>query len=370
MRLFGVIFLLVGSIFMSVGMKLAWSQHRKITTCRPVQAEVVSSRVDISTSTDSDGHRSTTYRPVVEYRYSVSGVSYSSDDVQPLRISAGRGWAEKIVNSCPPGGQVEAFYDPSNPDRAFLIKQYSFFPYIFMLFPMLFVAIGLGVLISAGASSSKPPVPVASSSDWFEAKPASRIVDRRNACMVAAVLWHGIGLPVAGHYFAVAEAPYAVEAWVVTGIYEAIGIAPLVMATYYAMLGGKVTDARVFISQQTISRGKEVAVGLRQKALNPIHVQEVRVGLVCKEISKTTHGSKTTYSTSTCFEEHTTLMEDQNLRSGEKLEASARITAPSGQAASTPHGATHYPRFRWEISVVVRLENSPDYKAGFPIFVI
>lgn len=266
MRLFGVIFLLVGSIFMSVGMKLAWSQHRKITTYRPVQAEVVSSRVDISTSTDSDGHRSTTYRPVVEYRYSVSGVSYSSDDVQPLRISAGRGWAEKIVNSCPPGGQVEA--------------------------------------------------------------------------------------------------------WVVTGIYEAIGIAPLVMAIYYAMLGGKVTDARVFISQQTISRGKEVAVGLRQRALNPIHVQEVRVGLVCKEISKTTHGSKTTYSTSTCFEEHTTLMEDQNLRSGEKLEASARITVPSGQAASTPHGATHYPRFRWEISVVVRLENSPDYKAGFPIFVI
>jgi len=35
--------------------------------------EITASRVDIHTSTDNDGHTSTTYKPVVAYRYELMG---------------------------------------------------------------------------------------------------------------------------------------------------------------------------------------------------------------------------------------------------------------------------------------------------------
>lgn len=85
-----------------------------------VPGRVMRSRVEERRGGEDGGtHRS--YEAVVEFRYEVGGLSYSSRQIAlGLRSSGSRKSADRIVARYPAGATVEVHYDPANPSEAAL----------------------------------------------------------------------------------------------------------------------------------------------------------------------------------------------------------------------------------------------------------
>lgn len=92
-----------------------------------VSGTVVESRVAESVSTDSDGDRTTTYRPAVRYEYEVMGTQYTGDKmaVGIQSSSSNLRKAQETVARLPVGTLVKVFYNPENPADAVLEQKIS-----------------------------------------------------------------------------------------------------------------------------------------------------------------------------------------------------------------------------------------------------
>jgi len=133
------------SIFLAVGLTMAVKQERRLSLFQPVTATVLGTRVD--THTDSDG---STYEPVVVYSYRVGDRQYTASRVTPLEESRGGGWARRVTDGYRVGSNYTAFYDPTNPAEAFLMRKRSLLPWAFIGIPL--VAI---LLIGASYRSTR-----------------------------------------------------------------------------------------------------------------------------------------------------------------------------------------------------------------------
>lgn len=99
------------------------------------------------------------YQALVKYRFAASGQEITSD-----RITRATGFgsqehygtfeeAAERVHSFPPDASVQCFYNPDSPEEAVLLRRSPWYALI-VLFPLIFVIIGAGV-IYAGLSSSQ-----------------------------------------------------------------------------------------------------------------------------------------------------------------------------------------------------------------------
>lgn len=144
---FGMGFAGFACLFMLIGAGMAWSQAAKLGGWLPVTATVGGGEIKVNRDSDGD-----TYAPVVHFTYRVGGVEHTAHTPQPMEISSGdRGAAQRVVARFTPGQQVTAWYNPAAPDEAYLIREADFFPYLFILFPMLHFTAGLAVWWFAGA---------------------------------------------------------------------------------------------------------------------------------------------------------------------------------------------------------------------------
>jgi hypothetical protein len=77
---------------------------------------------DIESYWDNSGGRSTRfYRPVIEFSYSVNGVTYKSRQRQlGATMSGSESWARKVMAKYPVGASVAVHYEPANPANAAL----------------------------------------------------------------------------------------------------------------------------------------------------------------------------------------------------------------------------------------------------------
>ncbi len=118
---------LFGLVFGGIGGSIVVREHRRLTTWQPVQATVLSTRVD--EHSDSDG---STYSPVVVYRYYVHERPYTSSRVLPVSESRSGGWAYSIIAEYEPGAKYTAWYDPADPSAAYLRRSHSIVAPIFV----------------------------------------------------------------------------------------------------------------------------------------------------------------------------------------------------------------------------------------------
>jgi len=132
---FGVAFAAFGILFAYQGCRtVSWPS---------VSGRVVSTRIDEALGSKG----STTYRPVITYRYVVDGVEHTSDRLSGAVITHGRSWAQGRCDAYPVGSEVTVYYNPRDPAKAVLESgmQWS---------SLLFVAIGAG-LFAAGHASTR-----------------------------------------------------------------------------------------------------------------------------------------------------------------------------------------------------------------------
>jgi hypothetical protein len=121
------------SIFVAIGLGLFSLEVYRVLSWVPVSANVISS--DVGTVSGSKGN---TYKPVVVYNYRYQGNPFQASAVTPISISAGQKWAQGIADRFQPGQTTTAYVNPSQPNNAFLVRNVSYMPLIFVVFPIFF----------------------------------------------------------------------------------------------------------------------------------------------------------------------------------------------------------------------------------------
>ena len=117
---------LIAAIFVVIGGLLLYFARRikrqaEASKSWPSAAgKITTSWVSVSEDEDSEGRRSTSYRAVVEYDYSVAGQSLHGNRVCFGGMSGGKRAAEETIKRYPVGAPVTVFYDPAKPSQCTL----------------------------------------------------------------------------------------------------------------------------------------------------------------------------------------------------------------------------------------------------------
>ncbi len=134
-----------GGMMLFVGITRALQQRSNLRHAEPVQATIEHSQVFSSTSADTDPRllrstSTTTHRPDVRFAYVVAGRHYTSDRLQPSGIAityASKEEAAKVLVPYRVGARVQAHVDRSQPDKAFLVREASSAPLVFIIIGLL-----------------------------------------------------------------------------------------------------------------------------------------------------------------------------------------------------------------------------------------
>jgi hypothetical protein len=131
---------------------------------RPAPAVVIASTVRVfeSRERDSDGRLRTrrSYAPDVDFRYVVDGVERAGGAVLAGSYEQrGEGWAESIVDRFPPGDSTVAFVDPTDPERAYLVREPSAVPLLFIACPLAVLGLLMTSRWGVGADPVRAPDP-------------------------------------------------------------------------------------------------------------------------------------------------------------------------------------------------------------------
>ncbi len=102
---------------------------------------------EVRTHSDSDG---TTYSVHMEFEYFVNGERHRSDRYSFSTVSSGsRAGKQRIVDRYPAGSETVCYVDPDDPTAAVINRDFDAGIW-FGLFPLIFVAVGLGGFVFAG----------------------------------------------------------------------------------------------------------------------------------------------------------------------------------------------------------------------------
>ena len=139
-----------GVMMLWVGFTQHARQRRLLREAMPVEAVILESGVSGSKSADTDPRllRSTStssYTPLIRFKYRVQGIAYESAMLYPTIIERGYPSADAAqaeVRGFPAGATVQAFVDPAQPDKAFLKRHEGAGPVVFVIVGLLVPVLG------------------------------------------------------------------------------------------------------------------------------------------------------------------------------------------------------------------------------------
>lgn len=134
-----------GLVLFVVGVRNHLQQRRLLRNPRRVEATIVASEVKLLVAADrnpGDGRDTSvnSYRAIVRFRYRLDGVDYESDLLRPSEIvydTASADGAREQIAAFPTGAVVQAYYQPSHPEKAFLNAEASYGPTVFIVLGLL-----------------------------------------------------------------------------------------------------------------------------------------------------------------------------------------------------------------------------------------
>jgi hypothetical protein len=131
-QLGGVALVLFGIGLVAFGVIGPFATYQEVQTHETTEATIVSTGIESATEID-EGETEVEFYPRIEYDYTVSGSSYTDNQVyHPSQVEneAGelrgkefdqRGQAEDVVNRFSEGKTVTAYYDPDDPTVSYLV---------------------------------------------------------------------------------------------------------------------------------------------------------------------------------------------------------------------------------------------------------
>lgn len=363
--MFGIFFTAIPMVFIGIGANLALQQDSKIHTFRPVQVTIDSS--EVKTTRGSKG--GSTYSPDVTYEYDVDGAHYTSSQTLVSSLSTSDyNWAEGIVNRYHQGQKAEAYFNPFNPGDAFLVKEHSFFPYFFILFPMIHLTIGQGAILAAlGYFGVNRPIAIAQTDGWYQIQPDVSITNRRKFALLACLWWYGVGGFTLGHFFYVTE-NRADFAFVLGGsIYCALGLISLIPAIRWSLILHELADPIVRMPKAPLQHGELTDVEVTLKTNSELRIRDVQVGLLCQQAERQYSGGAASTLKRMIHEKWETISENKTFRSDQKFKVEAKVQVPENDPNPSVLGS--YTN-KWMIGVKVNIEKGTSYFGKFPIDVL
>ncbi len=133
-----IVFGVISLVLLGVGIYEYFMQRRLLAGAQPVQVTITESGVQVSrdASTDGTSGSSLSYLPTVKFQYEFGGVRHESTLLRPVLSVYGYNSYEAAAAdlvSFPVGASVSAFVSPNHPDKAYLIKERSRTPMIFII---------------------------------------------------------------------------------------------------------------------------------------------------------------------------------------------------------------------------------------------
>ncbi len=148
--LFGAVFLIIGLVFTAFIGRESVHVVRVWTTWVRVPCAIV----DSGASLDGDDERP--YRFEVRYRYRWKDEPHEATTFRKgYRGSQSFRPVQRLLLSYPPGGAAHCYVDPTDPARAVLQRRSPAFV-LLILFPLVFVVVGVVTLVATWSRSAKP----------------------------------------------------------------------------------------------------------------------------------------------------------------------------------------------------------------------
>lgn len=134
-----------GLVMLYVGTTQFFQQRRLMSNAVKIRAVITHSEVFSSKSIDTDqrlgrDNSTTSHRADVKFKYEVDGKSYESDLMYPNIIVTGHASQDSAAQELKPfplGATVDAYVDPGTPDKAFLVKESTAGPIVFIIIGLL-----------------------------------------------------------------------------------------------------------------------------------------------------------------------------------------------------------------------------------------
>jgi hypothetical protein len=381
MKLAITLFTVAAAMIIALGANRVLEQQQQLESARPIPGTVTTSVVRPPTTQASAGRGAQSYVPWISYRFPLGGGIRTDTRLFPSQRDNGtsEARAKRLVADFPAGKDVTVWYiPPRNPldpgdkhEQAFLIREWSFEPYLIVLLSMIHLSVGMALW--AGRPWTRktlwPPKP-ADSGNWHEISPRVPLATRRHPWRAVSLAWYTIGGVAIGHYFYHADRPYAVLAYVASTVYALAGLFPVSRWLYHRRLPRAVRDAKVFTNTDTFRLGKTFNVRAEQPFRRPGHVESVRVALVCDRhrgrLSKA-HRAQLAPEPPVSWVDAAS---DQQAGPERPLIAKTKLTPPADHPPTTPAGDRAYPRISWRIAVEVKITGLPTYREDYPIAVV
>jgi hypothetical protein len=359
-----ILFGVFGVGFMTIGVWLLVLQQYRLAVYQPTPATVVSSHVSTH-----HGRHGTSYWPAITYAYSVGGQSYRSDRVFPAGgMPDFNESAWQTVARYPAGAAITAWYDPAEPGSAFLIHFGSYFPFLFILFPSVFVIVSLDLLASMLRISRTPPPPAPFESGWFRVAEQGTIGGRFRLMATALVLWIIVSIALCLDYYLLKQR--VADRYL--AILGGIGIVVAALLAYFTwsrwQLCHDFLDAIVQISKPSIHRGDIVQFRVQLPVRRDVEISDLAVGLVCICDARLSTAGKTRYSSAESWSHWNKLMVQRHYAAGSHLEAQEKLALPADANPTTARFGG-YPFYRWYIALEVSSPQTAKLRFRYPIVV-
>jgi hypothetical protein len=370
MRYAIAMFTAAAALFIAIGANVVIKQQEVISAARSVPGVVSFSEVREDSTTDNKNRRTTTYRPLVRYHYSLGDAVFGNDHVFPITQETSASRAAEIVKRFPKGASVTVWYDPNRPTEAFLIREWDFSPYLLILCAMTFLATGLGFWAAGPWRRKQVWTPKPASGGWHQLTPRVNLAAARRPWRAVSLAWFAMGALVAQHYFAHADRPYETLALVAVPLYFLIGIIPLTMFFHHRRLARVMRDAHVTVNTDTFWIGKTFNLKFEQSYRKPVAIDLLRIGLICEKLDrqKNARGKSVTMRTEQ-FETWENAAARVRASPDQSLQAKTKFTPPKDQPPTTPEQQRELPRYAWRLVVEVTTPRYPMYRAEYPIVV-
>ena len=282
---FGAVFAALGAFFASFGAS-AFVRISEARSWTPAEATVLRSEV-----VGSSGGSQTTYSPYIVYAYEFDGARREGDRFAAASVaSSDPDPARRAVEEHPVGSRATVWVDPADPTRSVFSDPHGRPPvvlYVFVLFPLVFVAIGLALVVGAlrsarAAGTPLPPGP-----------PVLR--DGRREQFVKGFLftavWNGF---LALVLFLVRSSPARADSalYVFLGVFGLVG---LVLVGAVVRAAAKIFAPRLELAcgRGFLPRGGEALVAYRLLGGRPGDVLGARIELVAQRFELVRQGKNT-----------------------------------------------------------------------------
>lgn len=388
---FFLVFLLAGCVFFVVivyGMIIPeWRVNHEFaeTSCRVLEKRIGTSR----------GDDSTTYRPEIHIAYKVHGQRYEAWTYDINGVYTGsRKSSEAIIEQFAAGQEYRFWYDPRDPRTAVLVRGYTWFPWLMLLLPGVFVLVGGGGLVYGvanwGKSTERRAVLARQTRlDVFERSAAAELPHVPSGAnltnspgttlayrlptsspgwtllgvLAACLFWNGIvavfvTLAVQGHL--AGEADWFLTLFLIP--FVAVGLFLVYTFCHQLLIATGIGPTIVEISEHPLLPGGYYELFLSQSGR--LAVNSLRVLLVCEEEATYRQGTNTRTATERVFEEEIFRREGIEIHAGMPLESRCEFQVPDGAMHSFE--AAHN-RICWKVVVEGDVARWPDFERTYTV---